>query len=362
MSLNGPDYSGGSLANLAAELEIRLTGSALIPGLHAELADLVPETDGHVLLLLDGLGSSQVPHQSAPLLSAARRANLDAPFPATTTVSLATLATATPPSQHGLIAYLMHLPDHGVVNTIKWITPGSGVAVPVDTRTFLPTPNLWERIKGAGLEPIVVQPGNFEGSKLTRLLYRGCRFEAYWTVDEFPQVVTDVAGPGRLVVAYFPSVDYYAHVAGQSSPEYQQALASADQIWDRLSSDLDDRVGLTATGDHGHIDVTPARKQRISSTGLTMYGDPRALFLRGDEATIVNRVQSHDGELLPLAEVRSWWGPGPDNPALSQRLPDFVFLPSEETIALPGFMDDRLVGYHGGRHPDEARVPLIVRG
>ena len=96
-----PDYSGGSLANLAAELEIRLTGSALIPGLHAELADLMPETDGHVLLLLDGLGSSQVPHQSAPLLSAARRANLDAPFPATTTVSLATLATATP--EYGLV-------------------------------------------------------------------------------------------------------------------------------------------------------------------------------------------------------------------------------------------------------------------
>lgn len=357
----GPDYSGATLGNLAAELEMRLTGKSELPGLHEELATRVPDADGVVVLLLDGLGSPQLDHAEASTLLASHQGDLEAPFPATTTVSLATFATATAPARHGLVAYLLNLPGHGVVNTIKWITPGAGRPVSVDLDHFLPGPNLWERLSDAEIEPVVVQPGNFEGSGLTRTLYRGCRFEPYWDPADLVRAVCQLARPGRFVFAYLPHLDFHAHVSGQRSAEYAAAVRLASSVWSGLQNGVDDRLALVATGDHGHIDIAPADKHRVSSRGLTMYGDPRSLLISGPDEEVRGRLAHVPGRLIPIDEARAWWGPGPDHPDLDSRLPDFVFLPDPASIALPGFMDDRLVGYHGGLDPAEAIVPLIVR-
>ena len=185
--------------------------------------------------------------------------------------------------------------------------------------------------------------------------------EPYWAIDELPTAVAQLARPERLVVAYFPSVDYHAHVAGQASPAYREAMTAANAIWDRLVNELDPAIGLLATGDHGHIDIEPAAKHRMSSQGLVVYGDPRALLLSGDADEIRRRLGHLPGELVSIADAQAWWGPGPAHPELEDRLPDWVFLPAPDTVALPGFMDDRMVGYHGGLEPGEAKVPLIVR-
>ena len=44
-----PSYDGANLANLAAELEIRLTGRSPTRGLRPELAELIPHTRNYVL-------------------------------------------------------------------------------------------------------------------------------------------------------------------------------------------------------------------------------------------------------------------------------------------------------------------------
>jgi hypothetical protein len=104
-SITVPDYSGGSLVNLVAELERRLIGSSPSPGLHPPLAEAIPESDSYVLVLFDGLGVGQLDHPAAADLRDSLVAPIDAPFPSTTTVSLATVATALPPSQHRLHGY-----------------------------------------------------------------------------------------------------------------------------------------------------------------------------------------------------------------------------------------------------------------
>ncbi|MCU0281865.1 MAG: alkaline phosphatase family protein, partial [Acidimicrobiia bacterium] len=133
-----PDYTGGSLVNLVAELERRLAGKAPTPGLHALLGAVIPEAATYVLVLFDGLGDAQLSHPGAAPFAAARRAALDAPFPTTTTVSLATIATGLPPARHGLIAYQLWLPDREqVANTIKWTTLW-GDPMGLDFAAFLP--------------------------------------------------------------------------------------------------------------------------------------------------------------------------------------------------------------------------------
>ena len=63
-----PSYDGANLANLAAELEIRLTGKSPTRGLRPELAELIPHTRNYLLLIIDGLGDQQLAHPAAATL------------------------------------------------------------------------------------------------------------------------------------------------------------------------------------------------------------------------------------------------------------------------------------------------------
>ena len=47
--------------------------------------------------------------------------------------------------------------------------------ITLDPSTFLPDSTLWSRVAAAGVEPVVVQPGNFAGSPLTAALCLRCR-------------------------------------------------------------------------------------------------------------------------------------------------------------------------------------------
>ena len=260
-----PDYTGGGLVNLVAELERRLAGKAPTPGLHPDLAGAVPEAATYLLVLFDGLGDAQLAHPAAAPFAAARRGALDAPFPTTTTVSLATIATGLPPARHGLIAYQLWLADREqVANTIKWTTLW-GDPLGLDFAAFLPRPNLWERLSAAGVEPIVLQPVNFGGTALSRVLYRGCRVEPYSDPAEAVAAALQLTRvPRRLVLLYVPQIDFAAHVWGQESDGYVAALRLAAGIWEAIAAALPPGVAMVGTADHGHVDIPKDRQVRLA--------------------------------------------------------------------------------------------------
>ncbi len=360
-----PDHSGGSILNVIAEIERRLLGDAPSPGLHPELAALVPKASTYVLVLLDGLGDHQLDHPGAKGLAADRVGTVDAPFPSTTSVALATIGTGLPPRRHGLIGHLMSLPGLGIVNTLKWIGR-RGTPVDADTTDFLPSPNTWERLRAGGIEPIAAQPGDFIGSPLTKMVYRGARFEPFWSVDDAVDAVTMLAGePGRFVFAYLPHVDFAAHVAGQSSSMYDQAIGTVADVWEAMAARLPQDAVMIGTADHGHLDFREEHKVILSREtvgDLELFGDPRALYARGTPDEIERLAQEIPATWHPLSEMESWLGEGPAHPDLAKRLPDGVFLADQEKLILPSRMDKRLIGYHGGLSPEEVRVPLLVAG
>ena len=131
-----------------------MLGHSRSPG----LADpsLVPHAETYVLVLFDGLGMAQLDHPAARSFARASVGELDAPFPTTTNVSLATVATALPPSQHGQVAHLTWMTDLDmVVNCLKWVSL-TGQPVSYDFPSVLPAGNLWERLRAGGVEPITV--------------------------------------------------------------------------------------------------------------------------------------------------------------------------------------------------------------
>lgn len=358
MALHAPDYDGTGLVNLVAEIERRLIGKAPMPGLTDPA--VLPEASGYVLMVFDGLGS----HQVGGELAESRHAVLTAGFPTTTTTSLSSLVTGLPPSGHGIIGHMMRLPGVAdVVNVLKWVTP-AGRKVSHDYASMLPSPNLWERLAAGGVEPITVQPGDFTGSPLSKMLYRGCRFEPAWNVADLVAATADLAGPGRLVMTYFPNVDVAAHVTGQRSRPYRVALAEATTIWEQLCLRLPAETGLVGTSDHGLVDYTPEAKVLIRDRrydDLVFYGDPRSVHISGPTDLIGDLAVETGATVVEPSQLTTWLGPGDHHPELGGRLPDRLLLAPPGRVLLPKQFDKRLVGYHGGLEPEEIEVPLLVR-
>ncbi len=363
-----PDYSGGSLNNLVAELEWRLTGSAPAPRLHARLAEQIPEAATYVLFLIDGLGVHQLGHPAAVSLAAAHRGTIDAPFPTTTTVSLATVATGLPPSQHGWIGHFVLLPGHPrPINSLRWVD-STGRAVPSYAPRLLPGPNLWERLAMAGTEPITIQPATYADTPLTKALYRGCRFEGVVNTGDLVRATVDLARePGRLIFTYYPAVDIAAHMRGSASPEYAAALADVAGAWDRIAARLPAHAAMVGTADHGVVAIAESGKHRLygrDTPGLTLFGDPRSLYVKGDGEWIEELGAGLPATWYPRESLEALWGSA-GSPSTAGRpapliKPDGAFLAHEGHVLLPGHMDRRLVGYHGGLDSREVEIPVLV--
>ncbi len=355
---NGPSYTGSGLVNLVAEIERRMTGDSPSPG----LADgpTLAETPTWVLVLFDGLGIAQLSHPEATVFRSSLARTLDAPFPTTTPVSLSTVASALPPSQHGQVAHLSWFPDlELVVNTLKWVTL-TGDHVSYDYAGLLPRPNLWERLRGAGVEPITVQPGDFQTSPLTRALYRGARFEGAWDADDLVDATVTLAGePGRFIFTYVPFVDVAGHVYGQGSEQFTQAVKTAAEIWEGISSRLPPGVSLFGTSDHGLMEVSEEDKLLVRDprfAHLRFAGDVRGIHLWGETGLMDDLAASVGGDLVD--PVR-WLGPDPTDRAISH-LGDRLLLAPPGKAVIPKGFDKRLRCYHGGLTPEEIEIPLLM--
>ena len=355
-----PSYDGAGLVNLMAEIELKLTGQSMFRGLASDLAASIPEADTYVLVLFDGLGITQLGDPGARTLAASMSGTLQAPFPSTTSVSLATIATGLPPSKHGQVAHLTWMPDVGkVVNSLKWVTT-TGESVPYGYSSVLPSPNLWERLRAAGVEPITVQPGDFSGSPLSRVLYRGARFEGAWDEEDLVTATVQLASePRRFIFTYVPHVDFAGHVFGLESSEFAEAIKVVVGVWEGLVAQLPPGVALIGTADHGLVEFTDDQKQLIRDPRfdeLRFAGDTRGVHLWGDEGLMHDLAEMTGGSLVDGAPLI---GPDPTPQALS-RLGEKVLLPPDDRAFIPKGFDKRLRCYHGGLSTAEVDIPLLL--
>ena len=262
-----PNYRDGSIVNLMQSI---LTGS-MRPGPVActAISPTSPEEiagAGHVVLLvIDGLGRSQLESGATPVLREALRSTMTSVFPSTTASAVTTFLTGL---SHGRAR------GHRLVHVAARVRDGRRTAS-------------------------VHDPGRRRGPRLARhrpvrCLHRPDRLRA--GARGLPR---GAAGPDRrlgvfagayargralglraprrarrrdhrrrarrppartCVYAYWPMLDTLSHKHGASSRRVRRHLAEIDALFDRL------RTGLAGTGallvvtaDHGFVDVRPNR-------------------------------------------------------------------------------------------------------
>lgn len=355
-----PSYDAVGLVNLMSEIEFRLTGQTESARLTSALADLVPEGGTIVLVLFDGLGVSQVAHPAASSFQNSMKGTLESGFPSTTSTSLATVATGLAPGGHGIVSHLMWMPEYKkIVNTLKWVDL-TGSPVDHDHSSMLASPNLWERLRSSGIEPITVQPGDFENSPLTRTLYRGVRFEGIWGIEDMISATVSLAAePGRFIFTYVPHVDYAGHVFGLTSPEFSEAIGVASRIWNEIQRRLPPRVALLGTADHGLIDYSEDDKILIRDPrfdSLRMGGDSRGVQVWSTTETAESLAVMTGADLVAPESLLG----STVTARTLERLPPNLLLAPEGKVILPRGFDKRLRAYHGGLAPGELLIPLLI--
>ena len=354
------------------------------------LGDLPPEEITSyrqvLLLVVDGLGCAQIKALSPEgVLARAQRSTLSSVFPSTTATAVTSLLTGLFPIEHGLTGWHMYFRELG---TILAVLPGKprygGVpwgASGVDVGRLLGLTPFVDRI---AVPSRCLSPASIADSPFNRALRGSSTGEGFsGRNDFFDRLAAGILGtPGRVYhYAYWSDFDHIAHEKGGFGSEAKRELLAFEKGFEAfLAAIAGSSTLVIVTADHGFIDHDPEGVTDLSdypeiteSLILPLSGESRAAyayvrsghekrFEANMEQLIGDRVSLHRS--LDLVED-GWFGSGRPHAGFLDRIGDYVLIPRGRGLIRDRLFEEkkaRMVGYHGGVHPDEMQVPLIVTG
>ena len=356
-----PDYGGACLSNVVTTL--------------LERPDPAPswfpatalEADQVVLLALDGVGWEQLQARRhlTPTLSAMEGGPIATVLPTTTATALTSLATGTPPGEHGIVGYRIHV--HGeVLNILRWATAAG------DARQTIPPQKIQSQLPFLGQRPPVVTRAEFARSGFTLAHLDGTRFTGYRMTST---LVTEVARCMRssepFVYAYYDGVDKVSHEYGLGE-HYDAELAATDRLVADVLDAVPSGTAVVVVSDHGQVEVgdrvVPLASELMTHVSL-QSGEGRFRWLHarpGHASLLVDAAIAAHGDdawVVTRDEVveQGWFGPHVSADAVS-RLGD-VALVARTDVAFIEPTDTGpydLIGRHGSATAAELYVPLLV--
>jgi predicted AlkP superfamily pyrophosphatase or phosphodiesterase len=363
-----PEYGAGSLADLPGSLLAAL-------GLKERNALAMEPADRICLFLVDGLGAEllRAHPETAPFLSGVSGRTLTAGFPATTVTSLCSLGTGLTPGEHGMVGLMLAVPGTGhLFNCLRWTLPDGLV---MDPDEWQPAPTVYQRAVQHGVDAVYVGPAEFEGTGLTRAVFRGARYVAADSIDDRVARVREAlrSAPRAHVTVYYGDLDAAGHMTGWGSEEWLRRLALVDDMAQRLAEALPPGSALYITADHGMINATEKidaeRVPELNEGVALLGGEARARHVYAEPGAAGHVLEAWRATLGDRAWVVSrqeavesgWFGPRVRR-AWLERVGDVVAVPyTDLAITTPTShpIEAIFTGYHGSMTTAEQCVPLL---
>ncbi|GEK19735.1 alkaline phosphatase family protein [Cellulomonas xylanilytica] len=335
----------------------------------------LPETTRVCVVLVDGLGHTNLAERAghAPFLR--RRLGDSTPltstFPSTTATAMGTFGVALPPGRTGMLGYTVRDPATGELgNLVSW--------------TGLPAARQWQRettvfeqLVAAGTGVTSIGPARFAGSGLTEAALRGPTYKAAESLAARVDATVDALRRPGVAYLYWGDVDKAGHHHGWGSWQWGDALAELDAELGRLARLLPRDTVLVMTADHGMVDVDRAQRWDVGTdpvlgAGVALVaGEPRALHLHlepGVDATVMadrwRQTLGTSAVVVTRAEAMAdrWFGDVAEHvgPVIGDVV---VAMTGRATVVdsrtqTPASMD--LVGVHGSLTRHEMLVPCLV--
>ncbi|MGQ4615697.1 alkaline phosphatase family protein [Nocardia sp. R7R-8] len=351
--------------------------------------ELTPNRDV-VVLVIDGLGAELLRRHTdvAPTLAAHVRATLTAGFPATTAVSITSLAMGAPCATHGIIGYSFAVPDTDsglrLLNSLRWrldAATGEDALETYPPETVQQAPSRVQDLAARGIDVHYVIPAYQSDSGLTRAAFRAAgTLHPASDLDQLRAGILAVADhPGtqpRFAYAYFPDLDAAGHMHGPESPRWLEVLRDIDACVADLLTDLPATCTLLITGDHGMIGADDVidldARSRLHHDVRLIAGEARVRHIYLERADALSDVMAvWTDELSTHAHVVSreqaldehWFGSTPPEPVIAHRIGDLIAVAEGRSVLVcpdreP--LESTMLGHHGAWTADEQLVPLIV--
>jgi len=343
----------------------------------------LPHAQRVVVMLVDGMGlvGLRAHRDAAPYLSSMACKELTAGFPSTTVTSLASLSTGVPAGEHAMTGYTTYVEE--VDSAVNWLT-WRAVGKPDDLRDRLvpevvqPATTTWQRAADAGVSVSIVSSKDYDGTGLTRAVFRGGGYTGTATAGDGVAIAADMADRGHrsLVYAYISELDFIGHVRGPGSDAWVAQLQLVDRHVESLASRLPAGTTLLVTADHGMVALDQDAAIDADADGsplmtgvTTLAGEPRMRHVHarpGAEADVLATWRSVLGD-------RAWVISGDEavraglfgpivTPLARKRIGDVL------AIAKGGFgvvrrrresLASSLAGHHGALTDEDLLIPLL---
>ena len=337
------------------------------------------------ILLIDGMGADLVAARRdvAPFLGGRSERTLTAGFPSTTATSLASLGTGIPAGEHGIVGYLLAVPDHErLMNPLKWRLMGEGPKVDllkeVVPEQFQPVAASRVQAGGGGRhhrDPggadvpgrLGADQGGAAGRYFLAQLFVGSPWPRRWSL-----ALGD--GDRSLVYAYHGDLDVTGHVRGPNSEAWALELAQIDLMVRLIAERLPAGAAVIVTADHGMVQVDSPidfdRQPELQAGVRALGGEPRARYVYAepgaadDVAAAWRELLGADFTVATRAEAVGWGWFGPRvTSRVAPRIGDVVVVANTDSAVIRSGgepLQSRLVGHHGSLTPAEMLVPLYT--
>jgi Type I phosphodiesterase / nucleotide pyrophosphatase len=337
-----------------------------------------------VVMLVDGMGLVGLRRfaAAAPYLSSMACTELTAGFPSTTVTSLASLSTGVPAGRHAMTGYTTYVPEvDAAVNWLAWRAVGQKE----DLRDRLvpevvqPERTVWQKAADAGVSVAIVSSRDFEGTGLTRAVFRGGGYHGVTTGGDAVAMAAAAADRGHrsLVYAYVSELDFVGHVRGPDSDAWAAQLSLVDRHVELLAARLPAGTTLIVTADHGMAAMSQDDAVDVDAEGSplrqgvrVLAGEPRMRHVHaapGAAADVLAAWQSVLGE-------RAWVLSGDEavriglfgpvvTPVARARIGDVLAIARDGLGVVQRRRESllsALPGHHGALTDAELLVPLLV--
>lgn len=369
----GTVHLGRALASLAGSAKTELAPPA------QQIASAIDNSDHYVFVLVDGLGLNILNRLPASRFFRSHVAmELQAVFPSSTAPALTALATGCWPAQHAVTGWWTYLPDHHLTTTIlpfvERFDQKSLLDRGITAAAVFPSRSLFADLHS----PASWTPAPIADSVYSRYFTGGVPASGYTQLgDACAEVAARIASAKAQTYTYLyvSQVDNTEHEHGPDSADALTVLEEVERRIEQLARALVGRARIIISADHGQIGVPTSAQITLAADDSLMRwlrvpptGDYRSLIFHardGHAADFASAFRDRFGAawaLLTAGEVDELrlFGPEPLATETRRRIGDFVAVgPGADAIRyVPE--ETPMLGYHGGLHPDEMRIPLIL--
>ncbi|MUL62894.1 alkaline phosphatase family protein [Mycobacterium sp. CBMA 234] len=380
MDIPSPSPDALHLADVVpAVLAAMGVAGAQLDGVHHPI-DLPAGVRGACVLLIDGLGAQLLDTYAddAPVLAGLRGRTVRVGYPSTTAAGLAAVGTGRLSGEHGMVGYSFRIPDHGVINALRW-TPhpfGADLREALPPEEVQPLATTFAQAAAAGMDVSVISGAEFTGSGMTRAVLRGGRYVGVHRLGDLAARVQDAIADGGFCYGYHADLDLLGHVYGAGGAAWRMQLRQIDRLVESIVETLPSGGLLAVVADHGMVNIDGDAVVDLDACAdlqdgvIAVGGEVRARHVYVADGASAAVAQTWRETLGAKAWVRTkdeaiaegWFGPRITD-APRSRIGDVVVAARDNAGLVRRTvepMESALIGQHGSWTDAEQLVPLLV--